>query len=326
MIRKLLGFSRQAELRKEPVNLSAVVSGFVRMLRRLLPSDIEIKITLDPSADRLTVRADIGAVEQIIVNLATNARDAMPRGGWLEVKVSRGELTDAQRATRPWLTDGAYVALSVSDTGTGMETATLAMVFEPFFTTKGEGKGTGLGMAMIDGLAKQHEGFVEVESAVGQGTAVRVWFPVVGEGAWAFEGKASDTSEIRGGTETILLVEDKEALRRVTKRLAGGTRLLRDSRGGRCARLKLYNRNRDRIDPRRHRHGDAQAARTRAVPRGARHGLECALRVRERIFPRRAALTRGARRGREAPAEARYPRVAGESNPRGSDPDESPSA
>ena len=91
MIRKLLGFSRQAELRKEPVNLSAVVSGFVRMLRRLLPSDIEIKITLDPNADTLTVRADVGAVEQIIVNLATNARDAMPRGGWLEIRVSRGE-------------------------------------------------------------------------------------------------------------------------------------------------------------------------------------------------------------------------------------------
>jgi two-component system, cell cycle sensor histidine kinase and response regulator CckA len=248
MIRKLLGFSRQAELRKEPVNLSAVVSGFVRMLRRLLPSDIEVRIVLDPSADALTVRADVGAVEQILVNLATNARDAMPRGGSLQIKVRRGELTDADRASRPWLTDGDYVALAVTDTGTGMDSATLALVFEPFFTTKGEGKGTGLGMAMIDGLAKQHEGFVDVESAIGAGTTVRVWFPVVAEGAWAFEGPVPDSSEIRGGTETILLVEDKEALRRVTKRLLEGLGYTVIPAADGAQALKLYNRNRDRID------------------------------------------------------------------------------
>jgi signal transduction histidine kinase/CheY-like chemotaxis protein len=248
MIRKLLGFSRRAELRKEPVNLSTVVSGFVRMLRRLLPSDIEIKITLDPNADALTVRADVGAVEQIIVNLATNARDAMPRGGWLEIRVSRGELTGAQRATRPWLTDGTYVSLAVTDTGTGMDSATLAMVFEPFFTTKGEGRGTGLGMSMIDGLAKQHEGFVDVETTLGRGTTVRVWFPVVTEGAWELAGKSPDTSEIRGGTETILLVEDKEALRRVTKRLLEGLGYSVIPAADGAQALKLYNRNRDRID------------------------------------------------------------------------------
>ncbi len=248
MIRKLLGFSRQAELRKEPVNLSAVVSGFVRMLRRLLPSDIDIKITLDPSADALTVRADVGAVEQIIVNLATNARDAMPRGGSLEIKVIRGELTDAHRVSRPWLTESEYVALRVTDTGTGMDSATLAMVFEPFFTTKGEGKGTGLGMAMIDGLAKQHEGFVDVESTIGGGTTVRVWFPVVSEGAWTFEGILPDTSAIRGGTETILLAEDKEALRRVTKRLLEGLGYSVIPAADGAQALKLYNRNRDRID------------------------------------------------------------------------------
>jgi PAS domain S-box-containing protein len=248
MIRKLLGFSRQAELRKEPVNLSAVVSGFVRMLRRLLPSDIDIKITLDPSADAQTVRADVGAVEQIIVNLATNARDAMPRGGTLEIKVSRVEASEAQRATRPWLTEGPYVALSVSDTGTGMDASTLAMVFEPFFTTKGEGKGTGLGMAMIDGLAKQHEGFVDVQSAIGSGTTVRVWFPVVSEGAWEFDARAPESGVIRGGTETILLVEDKEALRRVTKRLLEGLGYSVIPAGDGAQALKLYNRNRDRID------------------------------------------------------------------------------
>jgi PAS domain S-box-containing protein len=248
MIRKLLGFSRQAELRKEPVNLSAVVSGFMRMLRRLLPSDIEIRITLDPSADALTTRADVGAVEQIIVNLATNARDAMPRGGQLAITVARGELTDAHRATHPWLTDNSYVTLAVTDSGTGMDAATMAMVFEPFFTTKGEGKGTGLGMAMIDGLAKQHEGFVEVESRIGAGTTVRVWFPVVPEGAWAFEGKMADTPEIRGGTETILLVEDKEALRRVTTRLLEGLGYSVIQAADGAQALALYHRNRDRID------------------------------------------------------------------------------
>jgi PAS domain S-box-containing protein len=248
MIRKLLGFSRQAELRKEPVNLSTVVSGFVRMLRRLLPSDIEIKITLDPSADALTVRADVGAVEQIIVNLATNARDAMPRGGRLDVMVSRGELSDEQRAAHPWLVSGTYVTLSVTDTGTGMDAATLAMVFEPFFTTKGEGKGTGLGMAMIDGLAKQHDGFVDVESTVGGGTTVRVWFPVVAEGAWDVEDAIIDTSQIRGGTETILLAEDKEALRRVTKRLLEGLGYSVIPAADGAQALNLYNRNRDRID------------------------------------------------------------------------------
>jgi CheY-like chemotaxis protein len=129
-----------------------------------------------------------------------------------------------------------------------MDTATLAMVFEPFFTTKGEGKGTGLGMAMIDGLAKQHEGFVDVESAIGQGTTVRVWFPVVTEGAWEFSGKSPDNSEIRGGTETILLVEDKEALRRVTKRLLEGLGYSVIPAADGAQALKLYNRNRDRVD------------------------------------------------------------------------------
>ena len=248
MIRKLLGFSRQAELRKEPVNLSAVVSGFVRMLRRLLPSDIEIEITLDPSADALTVRADVGAIEQIIVNLATNARDAMPRGGRLKIAVARGELTAALRAPRPWLTDSEYVTLSVTDTGVGMDAATLAMVFEPFFTTKGEGKGTGLGMSMIDGLAKQHEGFVDVESRVAMGTTVRVWFPVVAEGAWEFTGTPAENSEIRGGNETILLVEDKEALRRVTKRLLEGLGYWVIPAADGAEALKLFDRNRDRID------------------------------------------------------------------------------
>ncbi len=248
MIRKLLGFSRQAELRKEPVNLSAVVSGFVRMLRRLLPSDIEVSITLDQSADALTVRADVGAVEQIIVNLATNARDAMPHGGRIVIGVSRGEITDEQRATRPWLTDGSYVALSVTDSGTGMDAATLAMVFEPFFTTKGEGKGTGLGMSMIDGLAKQHEGFVDVQSVIGTGTTVRVWFPVVTASAWAYEAQSVDTSGIRGGTETILLAEDKEALRRVTKRLLEGLGYWVIPAADGAEALNLYNRNRDRID------------------------------------------------------------------------------
>ncbi|MFI5309584.1 MAG: PAS domain S-box protein, partial [Gemmatimonadales bacterium] len=245
MIQKLLGFSRQAELRKVPLNITTVVGNFQPLLRRLLPTNIEITSHLDEEVG--TVRADVGAIEQILVNLATNARDAMPGGGTIRIDVSQSTLTPAQRAAHSWVTEGTYVALSVADTGSGMSAATLRMMFEPFFTTKAEGRGTGLGMAMIDGLAKQHEGFVEIESEVDKGTTVRVWFPVVPDDAKAISSGETPGASIPGGSETILLVEDKAALLRVATRILErlGYRVITAPDG--AAALEAYRAHADEI-------------------------------------------------------------------------------
>jgi PAS domain S-box-containing protein len=176
MVRKLLGYSRQAELTLHPTDLTAVVQGLRGMLRRLVPERIGIDVRGDGAS---AAEVDTAAVEQMVVNLVTNARDAIAGDGTISLDV-RPVVVCAGGASPAWLPPAAYVRLTVTDTGCGMDEATRARVFQPFFTTKAAGAGTGLGLAMVYGLAKQQRGFVDVQSELGRGTTVTVYFQRAG--------------------------------------------------------------------------------------------------------------------------------------------------
>ncbi len=218
LIRKLLGFSRRERLELQPADLTRLVQELSGMLRRVVPENIEIQLlAAEPDA---VADADPGAIEQIVLNLATNARDAMPEGGILRIETSRTWLDEGYRATHPWVEAGEYICLTCTDTGTGMDEETREHVFEPFFTTKPPGEGTGLGMAMIYGMVKQHGGYVHVYSEPGEGTTVNVYLPAVAAGVEA--GPQGPAAERMRGGETILLVEDEAGIRRATKRALEG--------------------------------------------------------------------------------------------------------
>ena len=210
---KLLGFSRHKALDLQPLSLTEYVREILDTLRRDLPGNIEIQFEADDVGG--VVEADPAEVRQILMNLVTNARDAMPKGGTLHVEVRRARLGAADRPLHAWIEPGSYVSVAVSDTGTGMNAATLARVFEPFFTTKALGVGTGLGMAMVYGLVKQHKGFVHLYSETGQGTTAKVYFPAV------YRRMPLEAAEenLPGGSEAILLVEDDPTMRSVAQGL-----------------------------------------------------------------------------------------------------------
>jgi PAS domain S-box-containing protein len=246
MVRKLLGYSRRGMIALRPLNIATVVADVLPTMRRILPENIEVRFL--PRAADAMVQADEGALEQILFNLATNARDAMPDGGVLRVEVSHVLLHDEHNAVRGWGgTSGEYVHLLVSDTGQGMDEETKERIFDPFFTTKPTGLGTGLGMAMIYGLVKQQEGYVDVDSAVGEGTSVSLYFPLAADEAVG-EAEAEADAGTQRGTETILLVEDEDAIRRAARRLlekVGYTVLL--AADGEEA-LEVFGRYEDNID------------------------------------------------------------------------------
>ncbi len=217
MVKELLGFARRSSLDLEALDLSGVVGNLGGMLRRILPADIEIVASGDDALPE--AKADLHAVEQILFNLVTNARDAMPDGGVLRIETTRAQPTEEQRAALGAAGAVAWVCLAVEDTGVGMDDATRERMFEPFFTTKPSGKGTGLGMATVYGLVKQHGGLIQVDSATGLGTRVRVYFPVVSGPARVSPARVSGDHHAVGGTETILVVEDEDDLRRAAKRI-----------------------------------------------------------------------------------------------------------
>jgi PAS domain S-box-containing protein len=219
MVRKLLAFGRQERLQPRPLDLRHLLLEFIRTVGRMLPEAIEFDVT---AADDLPpAQADPGAVEQILLNLATNARDAMPQGGEVHIRLGLATFaSQGERSVSGWHEPGTFVHLAFRDTGGGMEQATLERIFDPFFTTKSAGKGSGLGMPMVYGLMKQHHGFVTVESAPGQGTTVHLYFPVARE-ALASSEPAGRAGSLPRGTETILLVEDEEPIRRVAERILG---------------------------------------------------------------------------------------------------------
>jgi PAS domain S-box-containing protein len=216
LVRRLLSFSRRAMLSLQPLDLTPLVKSFMSTMQRLLPETIEVEITGERHLPH--VSADPNAVEQIVSNLVNNARDAMPKGGRLVVETSVERLDEAHRAVSGWGEPGEYVCLTVSDTGVGMDQETRTRIFEPFYTTKERGFGTGLGMSTVYGLIKQHRGFVEVSSEVGQGTSVKVFFRPVSSPAAPYTAPQR-AAEPEGGTETILVVEDEAPIRRAAKRV-----------------------------------------------------------------------------------------------------------
>jgi PAS domain S-box-containing protein len=219
LTRQLLTFSRKQVLQPQPVKLNDVVTNTTKMLRRLISENIELVCSNDPRQPN--VHADVGMIEQVVVNLAVNARDAMPQGGRLSISTGVVYLRPSDLRLHSERREGLFVWLKVSDTGTGIAAEHLGHIFEPFFTTKSVGKGSGLGLATVYGILKQHGGWVEVSTEPGKGTTFVVFLP-----AHTMGGQAKSTrkkqEEVRGGTETILLVEDEPAVRAITMRVLEG--------------------------------------------------------------------------------------------------------
>jgi len=214
LTRQLLAFSRKQVLAPEVLDLNAVVANINKMLPRLIGEDIEVVTVACPDLGR--VKADPGQIEQVIMNLAVNARDAMPEGGRLTIETANVDLDENYSGQHVVVLPGTYVMLAVSDVGTGMTPEIQSHIFEPFFTTKARGKGTGLGLATVYGIVKQSGGYVWVYSEPGKGTAFKIYLPRVAE---ALEEAKKSRGAVRapGGAETILLVEDNEAVRRLVR-------------------------------------------------------------------------------------------------------------
>jgi len=214
LTKQLLAFSRQQVLTPAVLNLNVLATDMEKMLPRLLGEDIEVSLELDLQLGN--VKADQSQIEQVIMNLAVNARDAMPSGGRLKIQTANVELDQAFVRNHPGSKVGSQVVLIVTDSGTGMDTGTLAHIFEPFFTTKETGKGTGLGLATVYGIVKQSNGYIGVETTLGKGTSFQMFLPRC-DGQPAVGEKKSDTANNLRGSETILLVEDSEPLRKLAK-------------------------------------------------------------------------------------------------------------
>ena len=216
LTRQLLAFSRQQVLDPKVLDLNGIVLNVQKMLRRLIGEHIELKTNLDPALG--CVKADQSQIEQVILNLAVNARDAMPQGGKLLIETAKVELDEDYARRHPPQEPGAYVLLSVADTGIGMDAETQARIFEPFFTTKEIGKGTGLGLSTVYGVVRQSGGHIWVYSELGLGTTFKIYLPCAGQPARVQQPPAAPAESLRG-SETILLVEDEEALRGLARSL-----------------------------------------------------------------------------------------------------------
>ncbi|HXM09037.1 MAG TPA: PAS domain S-box protein [Terriglobales bacterium] len=214
LTRQLLAFSRKQHLELKVIDLNAIVTDMERLLRPLIGEDIEVSTSLAPTTG--CTRADAGQLEQVIMNLVVNAKDAMPNGGKLSIRTAAVTLDESYRPENTFIKHGPYVMLSVSDTGHGMDRDTQARVFEPFFTTKEKGKGTGLGLSTVYGIIKQTGGYVFVQSEPGRGSVFTIYFPRVDEPIEALNPNPA-TLASTGGSETILLVEDEESVRQLIR-------------------------------------------------------------------------------------------------------------
>jgi two-component system, cell cycle sensor histidine kinase and response regulator CckA len=217
LTRQLLVFSRKRIVAARPVDLNKVIADVEAMLMRIIGEDIQLTSNL--SAQPCIVRADAGRIEQVVMNLAVNARDAMPEGGELAIRTERVELDETYAARYLRGRPGNYVLLMVSDTGSGMSEEVKSHLFEPFFTTKGPERGTGLGLAVVHGIVRDCGGHIEVESQVGYGTTFRIYLPEAGRPATSVPAPAAVQPASRGGGETILLVEDNDPLRALTSHI-----------------------------------------------------------------------------------------------------------
>src|SRR5467141_4069560 len=214
LTRQLLAFSRMQVLQPRVMNLNEVVEDMGRLLPRLIGEDIDLEIRTAKNLG--AIKADASQMEQVIMNLVVNARDAMPNGGRLLIETSNEDLDSAYNIVHPVVRQGSYILLAVSDNGTGMDAETQAHIFEPFFTTKPQGKGTGLGLATVYGVVKQSGGFVWVYSELGKGTSFKIYLPRVDQPV-AKTAATQFATEVPRGTETVLLAEDEQDVREVAR-------------------------------------------------------------------------------------------------------------
>jgi PAS domain S-box-containing protein len=244
LTRQLLVFSRQEQIDRRPVSLATTLGDFMKMLRRIIGEHIDVRLAI--AADVPPVLADLAQVEQVVLNLAVNARDAMPDGGRLVIEVDQVTLTDPVGTSTSRVPAGRYARLRVTDTGCGIRADVRERIFEPFFTTKPVGAGTGLGLAVVYGIVRQHDGFIDVASEPGEGTRFTVYLPAIDREVL----RPSDPprTAVTAGRETILVAEDEAALRRLTERLLTGlgyTVLVAEDG---VEALELFERRRDEID------------------------------------------------------------------------------
>jgi len=216
LTKKMLAFSRKQSLEVKIANLNDIISNFTKMLTMVTGENIELRLT--PSEQDLIAKIDIGQIEQVLMNLATNARDAMPQGGDLTIGTTLLMLDAEFTKTHGFGKPGRYACITVSDTGCGMDEKTKKRIFEPFFTTKETGSGTGLGLAIIYGIVKQHNGYINCYSESGVGTTFRIYLPLVMEDA-AEKAEAAEDALPKGGPETILLAEDEPTIRELQKNI-----------------------------------------------------------------------------------------------------------
>ena len=230
LTRQLLVFSRKQAMQFKPIDVNRTIEESMRMLSRMVGEHIELSLKLDPSVPQ--IEADSSMIEQVLMNLVVNARDAMQQGGRLVIATEAKEIGVAEAKALPGTRAGRFVQLSVSDTGSGIAPEILSKIFEPFFTTKGIGQGTGLGLAMVFGIVENHQGWIHTESRLGEGTTFRIYLPTVLPVRSA-DRTSSAEEAIGRGTETILLVEDDEAVRELTLSVlrAYGYRVLTASTG-----------------------------------------------------------------------------------------------
>lgn len=243
LTRQLLAFSRKQVLRPKIIDLNAVIVDLNKMLRRLIGEDIDMLLVLRPDLGK--VKADPSQVEQVLMNLLVNARDAMPVGGKLTIETANIYIDEQKAGRHVSVVPGQYVMLSVSDTGCGMDADTQARIFEPFFTTKGVGKGTGLGLSTVYGVVQQSGGDIWVYSEVGKGTTFKIYLPRVEEPAERVEQSAD--AESPTGTETVLLVEDEAIVRDMTREIlqVSGYRVLEAQNGHEA--LKIFEEHQEQI-------------------------------------------------------------------------------
>jgi PAS domain S-box-containing protein len=246
LTRQLLAFSRQQVLFPRVLDLNGVVNNLMRMLLRLIGEDIRLSFNAGSVSH---IKADLGQIEQILMNLVVNARDAMPQGGVISIETSNVGLEDGYVDSHLSVRPGRYVMLSISDTGCGMDEKTVAQIFEPFFTTKGPGQGTGLGLSTVYGIVKQSDGYIWVYSELGRGTTFKIYFPEQKDGEQRMPESATPL-DIVIGTETVLVVEDDEALRKLITDLLGsaGYKVLQAANGDAALQsLTMYDQHIDLV-------------------------------------------------------------------------------
>jgi len=245
LVDQLLAFSRRESIRPEPLDINSLVADVIQMLRRIIGEQIELRVISDP--DLQFVLADRTQLQQVLLNLCVNARDAMAQGGVLTIRTASDHVDEPSCHDRPWSTPSDYVTISVADTGTGIEPELRERIFEPFFTTKDVGEGTGLGLATVYGIVEQHSGWVEVDSTVGAGSTFRVFLPACPPPEPSATAPSVEPSVV-GGHETILLAEDDDLVRNLnTTVLQGAGYRVLVARDGEEA-MDVWHKHRDTIE------------------------------------------------------------------------------